>query len=265
MTLIDHRNARTPRTHSKLLNCIRSNSGQASALLLITLLAGCQSTSSAQDQNPAELLLTRSLHYHDPAGMWGQEPTLITWTSTRPSGEVSYVFKVEFKANGDFVMHGTRAGHELEYMVVGDTVRASVDGHTELDDDVRKRMGLRKGKELFWRNYVGFLGGFPMCLPGAEAQIGPKVTETELDGQAVLAFDVRFDPEVGDDTYTFYFEPDSARLVGCRFYWNGPKEDGETILYEGESQVGSLRLPRFRRWYTNAGNRFLGTDEIAAW
>jgi hypothetical protein len=236
-------------------------------LLLLGSLAACRASETRAPKaelSPAQELLARSLAFHDPHSTWGREPMLINWTSTRPDGAIGYVFEVEFAANGDFSLAGERAGKILDYHVENGVVRASVDGAEAITDEVRKQMGLARDGGLFWHDYLGFLGSFPMNLPGADARIDDEVTETELDGSPVLAFDMRFAPEIGHDTYTFYFEAGTARLVGCRFYREDPAQDGETILFEGEVRVGELRLPRTRRWYTNLDDRFLGTDEISA-
>ena len=73
---------------------------------------------------------------------------------------------------------------------------------------------------------------------------------------------VTYDEGVGDDTWYFYFDPRSYALVGYRFYHDPAKNDGEYIVLEGESEIGSLRLPRTRKWYTHADDRHLGTDTI---
>lgn len=234
------------------------------ALSSVTLLAACQSSGDtwANSVSSSQELLARSLEYHDPHASWGETPLQMTWTSKRPNGKAGSVYEIEITADGDFLMHGERRGHQLEYMVIGGEVHVSVDGDNAPNEELRKQMAVWSDDEFFWRDYAGFLGSVPMNLPGADAYIHPHVIETTLDGQAVLAFDMTFEPEVGKDTYTFYFEPKSARLVGLRFYRNNPELDGETILFEGESNIGEYRLPKDRRWYTNKGDRFLGTDSL---
>ncbi|MFT7485091.1 MAG: hypothetical protein ACI9F9_000937 [Candidatus Paceibacteria bacterium] len=236
------------------------------ALVMAVWLSACigqQESAQAGEWNPAQELLQRSLAYHDPDGVWGKEAVHLHWASSRPNGDLGYAFDIELAPNGDFAMVGERKGRLLEYEVAGDRVRSTVDGESSFSDEVRDEMGLTRDDGKFWRDYLGYLGAFPMCLEGSGVNISPQVMKVKLAEEDVLAFDVTFSPGVGDDTYTFYFEPTQARLVGCRFYHEDPNTDGETILFEGESRVGSLRLPRTRRWYTNVDNRFLGTDVIS--
>ena len=123
-------------------------------------------------------------------------------------------------------------------------------------------MGLIREDGLFWRNYLGFLAGMPMCLTDPGVSIDPEVTDAKLDGRTVRSIRACFAPEVGTDIWTFYFDPETASLLGCRFDKADPTKDGETLVFEGTTSVAGLRLPRERRWYMNADRRFLGTDEL---
>jgi len=215
--------------------------------------------------SPAEALLERSLRVHDPDGVWGRRAVPLAWTSSRSDGSVSFRFEVLLGLDGSFTLVGERAGHRLDYRVEdGEVVRARVDGSAEVPDDVREALVLGRDDGLFWRDYLGFLAGVPMCLRDPGARLEPAVAEAQLEGRAVLAVRATFEPDADAHRWTFYFEPDTARVVGCRFHRVDPGEDGETLVFEGLTSVAGLRLPRTRRWWTNADGRFLGTDELRA-
>ena len=73
---------------------------------------------------------------------------------------------------------------------------------------------------------------------------------------------IAIDCAVGGDTWCFYFDPDTAALVGCRLYQDETVGDGEYPVFDGVVESDGLRLPRHRSWYVNAGDRFLGVDEL---
>ena len=224
--------------------------------------ASAQPDGTAPARSEAELLIERSIDYHDPERTWYSEATPVAWTSSRPDGEISFHFDLEFGPGGDFLMVGDRKGKLFEYRVHDNHVSASVDGSDEISDKIREEMVLVRDEGLFWRDYFGFLGGMPMNLLDGGVTITPAVRETELEGNRVQAVDVSFSAEFGTDFWTYFFELETARLVACRFHRQDPTADGEIILFEGESSIGSLKLPRKRRWYMNADQRFLGTDEL---
>lgn len=51
-------------------------------------------------------------------------------------------------------------------------------------------------------------------------------------------------------------------MIGYRFYHDEAAGDGEYILLSGERAVRGMRIPVERRWFTNADDRYLGTDTL---
>ena len=264
MTSIDSR--LMPRSDTRRYRARAIAAGYRLAACALVTLAACNSSGRVLclPDNEAGALLERSIAYHDPSEVWGNQATHFIWTSTNPERQISYMFEVEMAVNGDFSLFGVRGSNALEYHVEQGLMHALVDGEDTFSDEQRAKMGLVRDDGLFWRNYIGFLAGFPMCLADPDVRLLLPVRDAEIDGQSVVAFDVEFAPGVGEDIYTFYFERDTARLVGCRFYRDDPATDGETILFEGEAVIDGMLLPKTRRWYTNAENSFLGTDDVRA-
>lgn len=239
----------------------------ALALLAPSCRTSDSSASSLSDSelaefSPARQLLERSLDFHDPERRWSREAIPVAWTSRRPNGDVGFALDIVFGPGGDLSMNGERQGKQLEYRVDNDVVWARVDGVEDIDEELRQKMGLARDNGLFWRDYLGFLAGMPMCLLDPGVQLEPGVIETELEGRPVLALRTTFSEEVGTDLWMYYFDAETAQLVGCRFHRVDPTKDGETLVFEGLTSVDGVRLPRERRWYMNADWKYLGVDEL---
>lgn len=212
---------------------------------------------------PAGRLLARSIAFHDPEGSWGSRSLAIDWVGTDDGGEERVAVQLRLHPDGStFELSGRYGGSEIRYRTRGDSVSATVDGESELTPETRRRMRLDREDGLFWRSYYGFLAGLPMKLRDPGARIDPEPIETEFMGSPVTAIRVSYDPNVGGDVWYFYFDPDTARLVGCRFHHDEAAGDGEYLVFEGLVEAAGLRLPRTRRWYMNVDDRFLGEDEI---
>lgn len=82
---------------------------------------------------------------------------------------------------------------------------------------------------LFWRDYYGDLAGLPMKLRDPGTLIDPDVAATDFIGRQIQSIRVTYDAELGGDTWYFYFDPESAQLVGRRFYHDEAANDGEYI------------------------------------
>lgn len=234
-------------------------------------LAGCSSgagpatETDAAPKTPAEALLARAIAYHDPGGVWGTRPMRLEWELKKPDGSDWITASLQFDHRADsFELKMDYEGRKLDYRTHGDSVSAKVDGSEEISEEDRKTLGLDRENGLRWRNYFGFLAGMPMKLrdPGTILDAEPK--ETDFEGRKVLALRVTYDPEVGTDTWYFYFDPETAAVVGCRFYHDESKNDGEFMVMEDVVEEGGLRLPKTRRWYVNKDGEFLGADTIAS-
>lgn len=236
------------------------------APLLLLPLAACASADGGvvADLSPARALLERSLEHHDPGGVWGRKAIDVHWRCTDPGGEVKFEYDVVLGPGGDLSFEARRDGCEVTYSVSGNIRTMTIVGSPTQDLDLREAMALDRDDGRFWRDYLGFLGGLPMNFAEPEVLLDPAVERAELDGREVLALRARFDAAVGTDVWTLYFEPEGAALVGCRFDRADPEKDGETLVFEGETEVAGLRLPRERRWLMNADGSFLGTDVLTA-
>ena len=112
-------------------------------------------------------------------------------------------------------------------------VDGAVLGRDEIAAEVRDALVLDREGGRFWQGYLGFLGALPFCLGEPDVFLEEEVAEEELDGRPVLAIRAHFQPGVGTDRWTFWFEPETAELVGCRFDRADPNKAGETILISG--------------------------------
>jgi len=137
-----------------------------------------------------------------------------------------------------------------------------LNGSAEISDAKREEHRLDCDRVVLYRDYYTYLWGMPMKLRDPGTRLDPGVSDAVFQGRQVKSLRVTYDPEVGGDTWYFYFDPDSAALVGYRFFHDESANDGEYIVLEGEVSGGGLRLPKARTWFTNAEDRLLGTDTL---
>jgi hypothetical protein len=218
----------------------------------------------AAPRTPAEELLERSIQFHDPAGLWTSGTVSLAWNGTGSEGEERVALDLMFYPDESaFAMSGRYRGREIAYAASGNELSIAVDGSDRIPEETAEELRLRREDGFFWRSYFGFLTGLPMKLRDPGTRIDSEPLETEFMGRPVSAIRVTYDAEVGGDTWYFYFAPETAELVGCRFYHDESLNDGEYIVFEGLVESGGMRLPARRSWYVNADDRFLGSDELS--
>jgi len=239
-----------------------------SGLIAVTLVPGCTGSGEAEappiaDEvgSEAETLLARSIQYHDPQGEWSTFSGTLEFEEMRPDGS-SRRADVSLDVPGA----GFTYSAEVDGRVVWKTVApgecsALIDQRAPSPEEV-ETFRLRCDQIERSRNYYLYLWGLPMKLRDPGTRLDPEVVRTQFQGTPVDQIRVTYDAEVGQDTWYVYFEPESARMVGYRFYHDESVGDGEYITLEDEFKVSEMRLPARRRWFVNADDRFLGEDVL---
>jgi hypothetical protein len=220
----------------------------------------------------AEAALERTLAHHDPAGVWASRPIELTVKVTygerlaESRGYESRTDRIRVdNAAGRFELASDRGGDKVEVVGRGDELSARLNGSADIDAATLDKHRLNAAQLPGWRDYFAYVFGLPMKLSDPGTVLDPDTRLTEFEGRDVLALRVTYDPEVGRDIWYFYLDPESFALVGCRFFHDESKNDGEYIVYEGEIEgPNGLRLPKLRHWYVNAGGEFLATDDVVA-
>jgi hypothetical protein len=236
----------------------------AAALALATVLPAASSGAPS-----AAELLSRSIAHHDPDGVWGERVVQVVVRSELSeelaarrgtSGTVRRA--VIDPTSGRFAVSYEQGDALVEISVAGDRATVTVDGRSDLSAEELERYGAAPPRPLVLRDYMSYLYGLPMKLRDPGTNLDPAPERTTFQGRDVWALRVTYDESVGRDTWYFYLDPETAALVGYRFYHDEAAGDGEYIVLEDEISAGGLRLPRVRHWYTNPDETYLATDTL---
>ncbi|MDX1501579.1 MAG: DUF6503 family protein [Thermoanaerobaculia bacterium] len=238
--------------------------GPLAIALAVLGLGAAEPARSATGGGKGRETVERSIAYHDPGGIWGTRPLELAIDESRPDGTERRT-RVTFDPQaGRFTWTSERDGYEVAGRVgPGGSCQLTLDGGP-VPPGRAEELGLNCESLLRRRDYYAFLWGLPMKLRDRGTRIGKRVETTLFDGRQVQAVRVTYDRAVGSDTWFFYFDPDTAALVGYRFHHDEGRNDGEYIILEGELEIDGLRLPRKRSWYRNRDGGYLGTDTLVA-
>ena len=239
-------------------------------ILLIGALGGCGGEPAAPEAPApevpaAEALIAKSIAYHDPDGRWDTGEIALRIMESRPNGVARTVEVGMAPGRGRMVVSRETDSEMVTFAVVGEEIlMRAVDANEDLDEEALAEHGLDSERVMWLRNYYLFVWGLPMKLRDPGTIVDPEPVADSFDDQEALKVRVTYDPEVGGDTWYFYFHPDTARLLGYRFYHDESKNDGEYIHLEGEIENGGLRLPAKRSWFFHSSDEFLGEDEAVS-
>lgn len=213
----------------------------------------------------AEALVAKSITYHDPGGRWDTAEIALRIMESRPNGVTRTVEVGMAPGRGAMEVSRETDAAVVSFAVAGEEIlRRAVDADEGLDEEALAEHGLDAERVMWLRNYYLFVWGLPMKLRDPGTIVDPEPVEDSFNGQEALKVRVTYDPEVGGDTWYFYFHPDTARMIGYRFYHDESANDGEYIHLDGEIESGGLRLPAKRSWFFHSNDEFLGEDEAVS-
>lgn len=225
------------------------------SFLLLTLSVRAQEVSGNE-------LLTKSIAYHDPNNTWENANISFRLQQARPSGEQSEVYLELRNAESAFMQTQVINESEVQRYIRADTCHFLVDKSPEVSEDQIKTFKLDCDRAKSMRNYYVYLYGLPMKLRDPGTIIDPVTKQVVFQGKEYLQLKVTYAEEVGRDTWYFYFDPNSFAMEGYRFYHDESKNDGEYITLKGVTEVMDMKLPKFRAWYVNKDDEFLGSDDL---
>jgi hypothetical protein len=235
-----------------------------SVFIFFTVLAHANISAQAQEQLiSGDELLKRSISFHDPNGQWAKIRVELVIDQEMPNGSVRPSNVILDNIAGEFELSFIRDSHLFTWKVDGrDSTESFMDYRIITDSIASDTLGLKPDRARRWRNYYSYIYGLPMKLTDSGTKIDQRVTTTQFDGEEVLALKVTYEANVGKDIWYFYFNPNTYALQGYRFYHNEAINDGEYILINGLEISKGMRIPKDRAWYTNAENKWLGTDRF---
>ena len=207
-----------------------------------------------------EELINKSIEYHDPNNNWAIFTGDLNITMETPSREprVSTIsmnlpkqyFKNEYGKDGNTIIQ----------QVNKETCTVLLNKKKEFTAEEEKTYRLSCDQAKRTRNYYTYLYGLPMKLKDPGTLINPMIEKRSFKGKDYWVAQVKYEKEVGKDTWYFYFDPSTFALEVYQFYHDESKNDGEYILLTEEYEVNGIKMPKNRAWFYNKGDTYLGAD-----
>ncbi|MEZ2413879.1 DUF6503 family protein [Muriicola sp. E247] len=217
---------------------------------------------SAQNITGKELL-SRAIAYHDPDNAWSTfSGTLFITMETPNNSERKSEVTLNFPA--DYFKLLVRKDDTTTEEVIDKGVCGLVVNGKKIKKQAEDSTnnGGSCGQTEMMRNYYTYLYGLPMKLRDKGTIIDPAVVKKTFKGKEYLTLKVKYEEEVGKDTWYFYFNPDNYALEAYQFFHDEATNDGEYIMLETDNfeTINGIKIPKKRSWYTNKEDRLLGTD-----
>ena len=229
---------------------------------VMSTLAFLALNSAFAQTGEAEVILSKSIEYHDPEGKWGQYKGSFTVELTTP-GQDPRISEIQMdQPQSAFQLKMTQGETTKTYGMNKDQCQLTFNGNADFPEEVADEHRLTCERAQMYRDYYSYLYGLPMKLRDPGTQLSPEVQKRSFKGKEYLVLKVTYDVEVGKDTWYFYFNPNTYAMEVYQFFHDEAANDGEYILLEGIFELDGMRLPKTRTWYTNKEEKLLGTDTL---
>tara|TARA_R110001632_G_scaffold18712_3_gene57583 strand:+ start:830 stop:1543 length:714 start_codon:yes stop_codon:yes gene_type:complete len=204
-------------------------------------------------------LLEKAIKYHDPEGNWETFKEVLSITMKTPNKpERVSLIKIDLP-NEYFQVNATQGKTTTKYTVDKGKCKILFNGKTPTNEE-QKENKLSCERANMYKNYYTYLYGLPMKLKDDGAIIHKQVNLDKFKGEMYLVLKVTYEKEVGEDTWYFYFNPETYGLEIYQFFHDEEKNDGEFILLSGLETINGVKIPKKRDWYYNKNEQYLGTD-----
>ena len=210
-------------------------------------------------KSPAQLLLDKSIHYHDPKNNWPRFADSLFVVQESPGKAVRNT-RMYINQKKSLFSHSQYRNDTLFTRIISDNECSYRMNEVDISVPEAEKLNLTCDRSKMLRNYYTFLYGLPMKLNDPGTLIDPEVTQGKFNRQEADILKVHYDPSVGKDTWYFYFARENHALIGYRFYHDETKNDGEYIELEGERLIQGIKIPAIRTWFVNKDDRLLGKD-----
>ncbi|MDM9630050.1 DUF6503 family protein [Robiginitalea aurantiaca] len=230
-------------------------------LLILSCFLFCFFIGKSQDLT-AEDLLTKSIAYHDPDGVWGSMNGVFTVRMDTPDRPARISEITINQESGLFRLYVEQNGATKTYEVSGSKCTLLLNGKETFSDAEAEEQGLNCERARMYRDYYSYLYGLPMKLRDKGTKLDPAVQKKTFKGKAYLVLKVTYDEAVGKDIWYFYFDPVTYAMEVYQFFHDESKNDGEYILLKEIQNVSGIKMPKVRAWYYNKDDKYLGTDTL---
>ena len=211
----------------------------------------------------ADALLNKTIQYHDPNSLWNEFKASFFVTMESAEGSLRKS-KINLDLKHSFFNLSVKVDeNQWTYIIDRGVCKLSFNGSEVINPEIEKKFGLNCERAIVYKNYYTYLYGLPMKLKDPGTIISPKVLEKTINGLSYWVLKVNYKPEVGSDTWYFYFDKNSYALRRYQFFHDESKNDGEYIILENELEIAGIRMPKNRSWYYNSDNTYLGEDILS--
>lgn len=232
----------------------------AQLAFLLSLVACAVSTGEEPQVEDAQTILERCFQFHDPNNEWP------AWAGTYVSMEPRLQTpdrksKVQIRTDGSFFdMERAYGKDTLHWTIKAGQYSTFVNGQLVQDTATMRRHRLSQERVDAYHNYYRTKLGLPMSLKGRYQLKQGRVEPMTWQGTAAYRLELEIADAPFSTTWEIFVDSKNYQLLGYGFI---PAEgEGEYLVLDQLMEMGQMKWPRMRHWYSKEADEYLGSDII---
>ena len=227
---------------------------------LLFLAVACTSPTEKPTPIDAQEVLDRCFEFHDPTDQWPSWAGV--YTSVEPRLRVperrTYV---QVRADGTFFDMKRAYGKDtLHWVIQQGQYTTFVNGEMVQDSAMIKAHRLSQGRTDNYHNYYRTKLGLPVSLKGRYQLKQEQAKRMDWRGRAAYRLELEIADAPFSTAWELFVDSKDYRLLGYGFF---PADgEGEYLIVDHLMEIGQMRLPRMRHWYSRGEDEYLGSDII---
>jgi|GEM_PF-1999467 len=227
---------------------------------LLFLAVACSPPTEKTTPLDAQEVLDRCFQFHDPTDQWSSWAGI--YTSVEPRLQVperrTYV---QVRADGTFFEMKRAYGKDtLHWVIQQGQYTTFVNGEMVQDSATIKAHRLSQGRTDNYHNYYRTKLGLPLSLKGRYQLKQEQAERMDWRGKAAYRLELEIADAPFSTAWELFVDSKDYRLLGYGFV---PTDgEGEYLVVDHLMEIGQMRLPRMRHWYSRGEDEYLGSDII---
>lgn len=226
----------------------------------IFALIACTPQVKESISEDAESILERCFEFHDPNNEWASWAGV--YVSVEPRLQVpERRTKVQMKSDGSFFdMERAYGKDTLHWTIKEGQYTTFVNGQLVQDTATIRLHRLSQQRADNYHNYYRTKLGLPMSLKGRYQLKQGKVNSMSWRGKLVYRLELEIADGPFSTAWELFVDSKNYQLLGYGFF---PIEgEGEYLVLDQIMEMGQMKWPRMRHWYSREEDEYLGSDII---
>ncbi len=228
--------------------------------LFLSVIACAPPQAGKPQAEEAQTILERCFQFHDPNNEWPNWAG--TYVSLEPRLQTpDRKSKVQLRTNGRFFdMERAYGKDTLHWTIKEGQYSTFVNGQLVQDTATMRLYRLSQERADGYHNYYRTKLGLPMSLKGRYQLKQEKVQPITWQGSSAYRLELEIADAPFSATWELFVDSENYQLLGYGFF---PEEgEGEYLVADQLMEMGQMKWPRMRHWYSREADEYLGSDII---